>query len=224
MPLSLALYVLFSIKMHTPAALQGVPQSLASFSENENISLFLFTNGSTEVEKVFGRAYAYFNETFDHRLFEKFRKKLSKGASLYRVTVTQPSFLSALPSHGSHCDKGSRAPLQIAGSRASVAAFPGGISKRMPPDFSKLLLDIAARGPPGGPNLALPMALSSAALQMGMGLVQSVVAAIIHIVPPLIPPPVWINMPLPCAPMVTGPTASEPSSTQSPSQISWLRI
>jgi len=42
------------------------------------------------------------------------------------------------------------------------------------------------------------------ALGMGMGMVQSIVAAVLDIVPPLIPPPVWNNMPLPCAPMLTG--------------------
>ena len=42
------------------------------------------------------------------------------------------------------------------------------------------------------------------ALGMGMGMVQSIVAAVLDVVPPLIPPPVWNNMPLPCAPMITG--------------------
>merc|ERR1711976_1063247 len=37
-----------------------------------------------------------------------------------------------------------------------------------------------------------------------MGMVQSMVAAALDIVPPLIPPPIWNNMPLPCAPMITG--------------------
>lgn len=37
-----------------------------------------------------------------------------------------------------------------------------------------------------------------------MGMVQSIVSAVVDVVPPLIPPPVWNNMPLPCAPMVTG--------------------
>merc|ERR1712232_129638 len=75
---------------------------------------------------------------------------------------------------------------------------------RMPPDFSQLLLGVANKVPPGGGNLALPMAIGMVALQMGLGMVQTVAASAIHIVPPLIPPPVWINMPLPCAPMVTG--------------------
>ena len=43
-----------------------------------------------------------------------------------------------------------------------------------------------------------------AALGMGMGMVQSIVSAVLDVVPPLIPPPAWNNMPLPCAPMITG--------------------
>jgi hypothetical protein len=34
--------------------------------------------------------------------------------------------------------------------------------------------------------------------------VVQVLAAVLDIVPPLIPPPVWNNQPLPCAPMLTG--------------------
>lgn len=37
-----------------------------------------------------------------------------------------------------------------------------------------------------------------------MGLVQAIVSVVLHVVPPLIPPPIWINMPLPCLPMLTG--------------------
>ena len=48
--------------------------------------------------------------------------------------------------------------------------------------------------------------VSLSGLGMGMGMVQSIVSAVVDIVPPLIPPPVWNNMPLPCAPMITGAT------------------
>merc|ERR1719188_2967848 len=46
--------------------------------------------------------------------------------------------------------------------------------------------------------------MAKQAMGMGMGMIKSVVATILHIVPPLIPPPVWNNMPLPCMPMITG--------------------
>merc|ERR1719281_274692 len=57
-----------------------------------------------------------------------------------------------------------------------------------------------ASGAVAGP----PVALASQGLSVGMGMVQSIVAAVLDVVPPLIPPPVWNNMPLPCAPMITG--------------------
>merc|ERR1719281_1346101 len=57
-----------------------------------------------------------------------------------------------------------------------------------------------ASGAAAGP----PVALAFQGLAVGMGMVQSIVAAVLDVVPPLIPPPVWNNMPLPCAPMVTG--------------------
>ncbi|SBS82121.1 conserved Plasmodium protein, unknown function [Plasmodium malariae] len=41
-------------------------------------------------------------------------------------------------------------------------------------------------------------------LTMVKGLIQSVASSVVDIVPPLIPPPIWINRPLPCLPMVTG--------------------
>jgi hypothetical protein len=44
---------------------------------------------------------------------------------------------------------------------------------------------------------------------MGAGMIQSIVAAVLDIVPPLIPPPFWNKMPLPCAPMITGLSADE---------------
>ena len=87
---------------------------------------------------------------------------------------------------------------------SKLIVFPGGITNRMLPDFSKTIADLSASSLGGGAGVAIPLALGQQALQTGMGLVQTIAAAVVHIVPPLIPPPVWINMPLPCAPMVTG--------------------
>lgn len=41
-------------------------------------------------------------------------------------------------------------------------------------------------------------------LTMVKGFIQSVASSVVDIVPPLIPPPIWINRPLPCLPMITG--------------------
>merc|ERR1719297_299483 len=72
-------------------------------------------------------------------------------------------------------------------------------------DMSKRMYELAlsATGP-ASIGLMQPMALASQGVSLGAGMVQSIVAAAIHTVPPLIPPPVWNNQPLPCAPMVTG--------------------
>lgn len=94
-------------------------------------------------------------------------------------------------------------------------------------DFGKIVYDVTkkAEGAAGG-AAGLPLALGMQGsphqfaatciscekklltclqgLGMGMGMVQSIVSAVLDVVPPLIPPPVWNNMPLPCAPMVTG--------------------
>merc|ERR1711972_1045384 len=62
----------------------------------------------------------------------------------------------------------------------------------------------SASSGPASAGLIAPMALATQSLGMGAGLVQSAVSAVIHTVPPLIPPPAWNNQPLPCAPMITG--------------------
>merc|ERR1719161_1102818 len=87
-----------------------------------------------------------------------------------------------------------------------MAAFPGGSVKQVYGfDASKSAFDLAqqAQGPAAA-GLIQPMALASQGLEMGAGLMQSAIAAVIHTVPPLVPPPIWNNQPLPCVPMVTG--------------------
>merc|ERR1719231_1858636 len=37
-----------------------------------------------------------------------------------------------------------------------------------------------------------------------VGMIQTIISDVLMVVPPLIPPPMWINQPLPCMPMVTG--------------------
>merc|ERR1712072_414877 len=42
------------------------------------------------------------------------------------------------------------------------------------------------------------------AIQSTVGMIQTIISDVLVVVPPLIPPPIWINQPLPCLPMVTG--------------------
>jgi len=57
---------------------------------------------------------------------------------------------------------------------------------------------------PAAAGLAAPFVARSASLEMGAGLLQATLAAALHIIPPLIPPPTWNNEPLTCVPMISG--------------------
>ena len=60
-----------------------------------------------------------------------------------------------------------------------------------------LQLSTEANGPAAA-GLAAPFVARSASLDMGAGLLQATLAAALHIIPPLIPPPTWNNEPLTC--------------------------
>lgn len=42
------------------------------------------------------------------------------------------------------------------------------------------------------------------AIQSTVGMIQTIISDALIVIPPLVPPPIWINQPLPCLPMVTG--------------------
>ncbi|ETB58468.1 hypothetical protein YYC_04064 [Plasmodium yoelii 17X] len=84
--------------------------------------------------------------------------------------------------------------------------YPGGpIRSSYGNNLSKLMKEslenvetIESSKEPGLANMLLQ------SLTMVKGLIQSVASSVVDIVPPLIPPPIWVNRPLPCLPMVTG--------------------
>jgi len=164
--------------------------------------LYLFTNGSAKTNKAFLSVYKHFEDTFDYKLYSHFLSELHRGQGMRREHDAYSSY--AYYPKGPHCDKG-RTPGHVV-SPNGVAAFPGGSVKRLFGfDFGKMVFDVTKKAEgAGGAVVAPPLAIGMQALGLGMGMVQSVLAAVLDIVPPLIPPPVWINMPLPCAPMITG--------------------
>jgi len=103
-----------------------------------------------------------------------------------------------------HCDLGVRSAPKRAPS--GVSPFPGGpISQLIGRDFAKEVHDLSREASgPASAGLASAAALNTQNLKLGMGMVQSVIAALVHTIPPLVPPPTWNNQPLPCAPMVSG--------------------
>lgn len=64
-----------------------------------------------------------------------------------------------------------------------------------------MLTSVQSQASSSAPGIA-NMAIQS--LLMVKGMIQSIAATVLDIVPPMIPPPVWISRPLPCLPMLTG--------------------
>ncbi|EUD65260.1 hypothetical protein C922_04389 [Plasmodium inui San Antonio 1] len=99
-----------------------------------------------------------------------------------------------------------RQTKEAGGGAATNVEYPGGaIRSAYGNNLSKWmkdsLQDIESPASIKEPGLANMLIQS---LTMVKGLIQSVASSVVDIVPPLIPPPVWINRPLPCLPMVTG--------------------
>ena len=162
----------------------------------------LYQNGSAETDDAFQLAYKHFANSFDYDLYGRLVAGFEDGFQRYNGSRAMGVDVGGTLTP--HCDKGHVATevARVTG----VAAFPGGaVGSVFSFDLGKRLLDLSehARGPASA-GLVAPMALASQALSTGMGLVQATVAAMIHVVPPLVPPPAWNNQPLSCAPMVSG--------------------
>lgn len=117
----------------------------------------------------------------------------------------RPSHRFKFHPRGPHCDRGKSHTHRI-GSASNVGKFPGGVVQRsFGSSLSKMVFDVTkiANGAAGA-SASAPLALGLQVDGIGKGLVQSIVSSLVDVLPPLIPPPAWNNMPLPCAPMVTG--------------------
>jgi len=152
-----------------------------------------------KIQQAFDATLAHFEKTFDYATY---------NASISQLEAAKNSYKEyARTSVSPHCDKGSSNPSTAAVSHVThMSAFPGGAMKSLfGSDLTKKAYDLSIGiSSPAATGIVPAMALAQQGLMMGAGLVQSIVAAAVHIVPPLIPPPVWNNQPLTCAPMVTG--------------------
>ena len=162
----------------------------------------LYGNGSAEVDRAFQNVFAHFANEFDYDLYGHAMTDFEAGLARYKGSAVFGGHASGavLP----HCDKGVL-PRAVANVRG-VAAFPGGtVGAVFGFDLGKRLFDLSgrARGPASA-GLVAPFALSTQALSTGMGSVQAAIATMVHVVPPLVPPPAWNNQPLSCVPMVSG--------------------
>ena len=162
----------------------------------------LFPNGTGEVDDAFRSVYSHFADSFDHEMYASKVADFEAGLLRYNQSSVATAF-----AHGSsvpHCDLGvvRHAPSAVRG----VAAFPGGaVGAVFGFDLGQKMFDLSSRvRGPASAGLVAPMALAAQSLGTGMGLVQSAVAALIHVVPPLVPPPAWNNQPLSCVPLAAG--------------------
>jgi len=143
---------------------------------------------------------------FDMKVYARSLQVVGEGASRFSSSplYTTRRWSAA----GPHCDKGVRPTIETPAvhNGIAMASYPGGLTQRaFGTDLSKFLVNMG-KSVGGSRSAALvpPAVMARQNLGLGAGLVQSVVSAAIHIIPPMIPPPVWVNQPLPCAPMVAG--------------------
>ena len=180
------------------AALAAQPLAQANVSS----VAVLYPNGTAELGDAFRQVFGHFARSFDYDLYGRFEEDFGAGLETYKQSTVFAQY-----AHGSvapHCDVGV-VPASVASVRG-VAAFPGGaVGSVFGFDLGKRLFELSghARGPASA-GLVAPMALSTQALSTGMGLVQAALAAMVHVVPPLVPPPAWNNQPLSCVPMASG--------------------
>lgn len=157
--------------------------------------------GQANMQRAFNVVYQNLNKTFDHQAFERAAQQFKNGLEKYKGMDAYSAY-TYYPDRP-HCDVGVVAtPRPVRG----ISPFPGGVtSESFGVDFAKVVHDLGKEASgPASAGLATTAALKSQNLHLGMGMVQSVIAALVHTIPPLIPPPAWNNQPLPCAPMVTG--------------------
>ena len=178
--------------------------ALASGTERHGSKVaVLYENvSSVTVEDAFRHAYQHFARSFDYDLYGRLAADFEAGLVRYNQTTLARADVGGhvVP----HCDKGVvRADVAHV---TGMAVFPGGaVGSVFGFDLGRRLYELSEHvAGPTSASLVAPMALSSQALSTGMNLVQSAVAAMVHVVPPLVPPPAWNNQPLSCAPMVSG--------------------
>jgi len=167
-----------------------------------------FGNGSSlsspeagHVQQAFDAFYQASNDSFDHAGLELATAQFHDALHEYRTRDAYVAF--KYKAGNPHCDVNAKTQTEPV---KAVAPFPGGVTQNSyGSDFAKHVYELGmeAQGPAAA-GLVPVSALTSQSLSLGMGMLQSVVAGLVHTIPPLVPPPAWNNQPLPCVPMVTG--------------------
>ncbi|KAL8434069.1 hypothetical protein Efla_001541 [Eimeria flavescens] len=157
------------------------------------------TDGSKRQKEVFFQLYKSALEGFDFKGYNWLLDTVMDQHASHRFLQT----LAKVDNQNPHCNSG-----QKGGPAAEppTVPFPGGPFRSLFGfDLTKWLTELVAKVQSAAgtqaPGLSMVAVMS---LMMVKGLVQSVASTLMDVVPPAIPPPVWINQPLPCLPMITG--------------------
>lgn len=161
----------------------------------------IVANGSEDVPRMreaVQKVYDYFSATWDEKTYSKTLHLYQMGLHQAKTQKRTYRYVQS----GPHCDQSSTAPRVVKKvTGAKKHQFPGGILGRtFGFSFSKFMSGLTASGGGAGQSAGL----ATVAMSMGAGLVQSLAASVVHVVPPLVPPPAWNNKPIPCLPMITG--------------------
>jgi hypothetical protein len=172
--------------------------------EGDQLVAYLFDRPDSvaEQEKIdaaFVEVFADMETRFNSQQHASFLESLDKSLVAYSGHAYVPS--------SPVCDVDAPNAVALKSKSAVIKSqFPGGIVGRLQNfDMSQLLNSLAMKASSGAAaSGGLGGILGMQAIMMTSMLIQSVVSQAIHIIPPLIPPPVWNNQPLTCVPMLTG--------------------
>jgi hypothetical protein len=159
-----------------------------------------------EVEKAFNDVYEHYAKEFDVDTYKQMMQELEVGLKNYKHSAAYTAY-KTIPDQP-QCDKGVLSPAAVSslGVKA-VTPFPGGMVKRLFGfDLGKFVFELSqkAAGPAGASGGMVPI-LTMQALSMGAGMIQSLVATAVQIVPRFVPHTMSTPfMPLSCMPMLTG--------------------
>ncbi|CBZ53482.1 hypothetical protein NCLIV_032690 [Neospora caninum Liverpool] len=157
------------------------------------------TGGSPKEIQQFKQLYDSALELFDIEGYNWLMNKVMDEGQSLRFTQALAKTDISQP----HCDKGENTHAEPVERQAE---FPGGPARNaFGFDLTKWMTGLLGRAQSeAGSKVPALSTMSMMSMTMLKGLIQSVAAAVIDVVPPFIPPPVWILRPLPCLPMLTG--------------------
>jgi hypothetical protein len=186
-------------------AAELAPPSIQLDADN-SATAFLFQTPETEADKAalnkaFLKIMKQLDDSFDHDKHNSFLAEAHSHAESFKNSLAYTGYKASAAQ--AECGEGSNA---VAISSGNLGAFPGGSTASLGGFGLTGLVDrlsAAAAGPASAAG-GIGGVIGSVALGMTAGFVQELVATAVHIVPPMVPPPVWNNQPLMCLPMVTG--------------------